>query len=394
MIVLIDPVSDLVTRLHDALPEADLHHVSDLAAGERALDERDVSVVILGPALDADQAMDAAAKFSEQHPLVSIVLATMLDDPSLYRRAMRAGVMDVLPWSADRDELRDILQRASAARERLAAAEAEDQRPTVGTTVATFSTKGGCGKSFVATNVATVLAHRHPGEVVLVDLDLQAGDVSIMLQLLPERGIQEAAELEEGLDDQALAGFLTPAGALKVLAAPAHPVHAEAVTADSVVRVLGLLRTMFRYVIIDGPPSFTDQMLAALDQVDTVLVVSSLDVPSIKNLKLSVDTLKELGMPRDRLKLVLNRADSKVGLTVREVERSLGTSIDVTLPSSREVPFAVNQGIAIVNARPKAPVSKALREAVQVIFGPSQARTEPRSSTSDASKSRRRGRRS
>jgi pilus assembly protein CpaE len=366
LFLLIDPVSELLGELQRAAPNGDIHHVLDVQAAERALDERDVEVIVLGPALQQDVALDAARKFHEQYPLTTIVLCTMAEGPALYREAMRAGVSDVLPWNAETDEVNDVLERARAEAQRLRAHEAQELRPTLGTTLATFSTKGGCGKSFLATNLAVMLSQRYPGDVVLMDLDLQAGDVAIMLQLMPERGLREAAELEDDLDEQALSGFLTPAGELKVLAAPNHPVHAEEVTPETVVRVLKLLRTMFRWVVIDGPPSFTEQMLAALEQVDVVMVVSSLDVPSIKNLRLSVDTLKELGLPRDRLKLVLNRADSKVGLTVREVEKSLGTRIDITIPSSREVPYAVNQGVTIVTTRPKAQVSKSLYHALEV----------------------------
>jgi pilus assembly protein CpaE len=374
MILLIDPVSDLVGRLEEARPDLDVHHVGDVHAAERALEERDVEAVLLGHAFPTDDALELARKLHEANPDVSIVLATKQEGPELYREAMRAGVADVLPGKAELDEVGEVLDRAIAETLRRRATAEGTDKPPVGTTIATFSTKGGCGKSFLATNLATLLAERYPGEVVLVDLDLQAGDAALMLQLIPERSLREAAELGTGLDDEALRGFLTRTRNLEVLAAPNHPIHAEEVTPDTVVRVLELLRHMFRWVIIDGPPSFTEQMLAALDQIDVVAVVSSLDVPSIKNLRLSIETLQELGVPRDRMKLVLNRADSKVGLTVREVEKSLGTTIDMQLPSSREVPFAVNQGLAIVSARPKSAVSKALREALPMFdTGPRSA---------------------
>jgi pilus assembly protein CpaE len=363
VILLIDPASDLVGELQRAT-DTPIQHVTDVQAGQRVLDERDVEVIVLGPAIPQDEALDVARKLHEQHPRAPLVLCALTAGPSLYREAMRAGVSDVLPWDASTDEVRDVLERASAEAVRLRTIEAEEAGTRLATTLATFSTKGGCGKSFLATNLAVMLAQRYPGDVVLVDLDLQAGDVAIMLQLMPERGLREVAELGADLDDEAMRGFLTPAGELRVLAAPSHPVHAEEVTAATVTRVLEILRPMFRWIVIDGPPSFTDQMLAALEFIDTVVVVSSLDVPSIKNLRLSVDTLRELGMPRERLKLVLNRADSKVGLTVREVEKSLGTRIDVTIPSSREVPYAVNQGVPIVVTRPRTPVARALVDAL------------------------------
>lgn len=370
MILLIDPVSELVGRLAEARPDQEVLHLTDLDAAQRALEERRIDAVVLGPSLTQDEALDAARKIHEQQPVVSVIMSTMVEGSTLYRLAMRAGVADVLPFKAELAEVREVLDRAIDESLRLRSRDATEDVPEVARTVATFATKGGCGKSFVATNLATMLAERYPGEVVLLDLDLQAGDAALMLQLSPERTLRDAAEYAEGLDDEMLRKLLTRAGDLQVLAAPPHPAHAEEVTPDAVVRTLSLLRTMFRWIVIDGPPSFTEQMLAALDLIDTVVVVSSLDVPSIKNLKLAVETLKELGVSRERMKIVLNRADSKVGLTVREVERSLGTTIDIELPSSREVPFAVNQGIAIVTARPKAPISKALREALQLFDRP------------------------
>jgi len=369
MILLIDPLREFSERVAEAAVEHVIRHVVDVAAGHRVLDDRgrDIEVVVLGPALEQDEALDVARKMREQYPAMSIVLCTMSAGSALYREAMRSGASDVLAWDAERDEIRDVVGRAVDAAQRLRAVEPAEPAGKVGTTVATFSTKGGCGKSFIATNLAAALADRYPGEVVLVDLDLQAGDAAIMLQLMPERGLLETVEMGDDLDEEALAGFLTSSGDLKMLAAPPTPVAAEAVQAADVVRVLDMLRRMFRWVVIDGPPSFTDVMLSALDFVDLVVVVSSLDVPSIKNLKMSVATLFELGVTRNRMKLLLNRADSKVGLTIREVEKSLGTTIDLTLPSSREVPFAVNQGIPIVRARPKAPVSKALFEVRDVV---------------------------
>ena len=365
MILLIDPASELRGQLEAARPDQDVLHVTTGDEAERLLDEGGINAIVVGPSFNDQDGLELARKLHEAYPSVSVVLGAMTDNSAVYRDAMRAGVSDVLPYDVDDEEVRDVLDRAIAETTRLRQHEQGEEAEPQGRTIATFATKGGCGKSFIATNLATMLAERYPGEVVLVDLDLQAGDAALMLQLVPERTLQDAADYGDGLDDEALRGLVTHAGNLHVMAAPSHPVHAEEVTGDVVVRVLGLLREMYRWIVIDGPPSFTEQMLAAIDHLDTVVVVSSLDVPSIKNLKLSVDTLKDLGVPRERMKIVLNRADSKVGLGVREVERSLGTTIDIELPSSREVPFAVNQGVPIVNVRPKAPISKALREALQ-----------------------------
>ncbi|WP_052667465.1 AAA family ATPase [Nitriliruptor alkaliphilus] len=370
MILVIDPIDELAQQVAGVHSTLRVHREADLGAAEGFLSTwaGDVDVIVVGTAVPTDEALDLGRKLDEAYPTISLVLATVDAGSGVYRQAMRAGFSDVLPWDADHDEISEVLLRAATATQRLRAGAVVEEAVETATTMATFSTKGGCGKSFIATNLAVQLAETYPGEVVLVDLDLQAGDVSIMLQLAPERSILEAAEMGEGLDETALAAYLTPAsdGKLRVLAAPMHPVHAEEVKPEDVTRVLTLLRRMFKHVVIDGPPSFTEHVLAAFEQVDIVLVVSSLDVPSIKNLRLSVETLQQIGIGRDRMKLVLNRADSKVGLTVREVEKSLGTTIDITLPSSREVPFAVNQGLPIVTTQPKAAVSKALIEGLRI----------------------------
>ena len=373
MILVIDPADEFSERLADVRPETGVKHVVDLGGAERHLEAHrwETTVVVVGPGIETSEALDVCTKLNEGHPELSIVICPLGDSSGLLRSAMRAGATDVLPWDAALDEVREVIERASRQTMRLREAEkdaatAEGER--AGTVITTFSTKGGCGKSLIATSLATLLAQEAPEQVVLVDLDLAGGDDAVMLQLVPERGIREAAELGTSLDESALQAFLTRhSSGLKVLTAPTHPKYAEEISTESVAHVIRLLRDMYRWVIIDGPPSFTDHILAALDMTDVVVVITSMDVPSIKNLKLSVETLRELGIPRDQLRLVLNRADSKVGLTIREVEKSLGTEIDATVPSSREVPFAVNQGVPVVLSRPKAPVAKALVELLDTV---------------------------
>jgi pilus assembly protein CpaE len=374
MILVVDPADELAERLAGVRPETGVKHVLDLGAAERHLEGHrwETTVVVTGPGIEVSEALDICTKLNEAHPELSIVICPLGDSTGLLRSAMRAGATDVLPWDAAIDEVRDVIQRASRNTLRLREAEKDAAlhggSETVGTILTTFSTKGGCGKSLVATSLATLLVQEAPDEVVLVDLDLEGGDDAVMLQLLPERGILEAAEMGASLDESALQAFLTKhESGLRVLTAPTHPKYADEISADAVGHILRLLRSMYRWVVVDGPPAFTDQILAALDLTDVVVVITSMDVPSIKNLKLSVETLRELGFPRDQMRLVLNRADSKVGLTIREVERSLDTEIDATLPSSREVPFAINQGVPVVLSRPKAPIARSLGELLESV---------------------------
>ena len=177
-----------------------------------------------------------------------------------------------------------------------------------------FSAKGGCGKTTLASNLAAVLADRGRREVCLVDLDLAFGDVAIVLQLFPTHTIADAVPMQASLDFPGVHALLTPHSAgLTTLVAPLEPGGAESVPATLVARILRLLKSHFDFVVVDTPPAFDDHVLAALDATDIVALIATLDIPAIKNLKLTLETLELLNYPKDRLRIVINRADSKVG---------------------------------------------------------------------------------
>jgi pilus assembly protein CpaE len=320
----------------------------DTLVGEGA---NGLEAVVLGPSVEFEEALKTAERLSLAHPDLGVILLVEHADAPDLRRAIRAGVLDVLDQRRAPGELREAIDRSRA---RYSQLHAHIEEGGQGRVVVVFSTKGGCGTSFVASNLAVALAERRPGQVGLLDLALSSGDLSIMLQLLPAWSVYDAALQGGRLDHDALKGFMTEHGSgLKLLAAPNDPAVAEQVTADAVHHLLSLLRTMFAVTIVDTPAYFSDQVLAAIDVADELVLVTSLDVPSIKNLKLALQTLEALHVSRSRIRIVLNRADSSVGLRVAEVERSLGTEVDVAIPSSRDVPLSVNQGVPLYQSRRK-----------------------------------------
>jgi pilus assembly protein CpaE len=231
-----------------------------------------------------------------------------------------------------------------------------------GRIVTVFSAKGGAGKTTVATNLGAALADKGARSVCLVDLDLQFGDVAIVLQLFPENTIADAVPLGQELDAAALQTLLTQhSPGLAAVIAPTDPSQAAEVTAPLVARLLELLRRQFDFVIVDTPPAFDDQVLAALDASDLVALVATLDIPALKNLKLTLETLDLLNYPKDRIRVLLNRSDSKVGLSLAEVEKTLRSPISAQIPSSREVPASINRGTPLMLDDPKHPVSGAIR---------------------------------
>ena len=224
-----------------------------------------------------------------------------------------------------------------------------------GRVIAVTSTKGGSGKSVVATNLATVLAQQTPGPVVLLDADLQFGDVAVMMRLGASHTLAEAVTAGDRLDSQYLQSLLVrhePSGLL-VLMAPLEPSFSELVSAKDVLRIIDLLRGFCAHVVVDTQAGLNDVTLAVIEQSDETLMVASTDVPNIKDTKIGLQTLHRLGVDTSKLTLVLNRANSKVHLDISEVEQTLGMKAEYQIPSSLVVPLSVNKGLPVVLDAPK-----------------------------------------
>ena len=217
-----------------------------------------------------------------------------------------------------------------------------------------FSPKGGTGKTVTATNLGSSLAKHWGKRALLLDLDLQFGDAAIMLGIEPEKTIYDLVTAPGELDSEKLAGYTTRhASGLDVLPAPLRPEDAELVTEAKLARLLEVARESYDVIVVDTSPFFHGPMLATLDRTDELLLLCGLDVPTLKNVRLSLQTLELLSFPPDRIKLVLNRANSKVGMKPKEVEGALEREIAFEIPSDRIVPLAVNRGNPAVLVRPE-----------------------------------------
>jgi pilus assembly protein CpaE len=352
----LDPT--IANTLASAVGEAAV--VTSVDALRRHLDADPAEdTVVLGPTVDYAAAFQLARDMRPRRAL-GVILVRQRVDSGLLADAMRAGVFDVV-------DLRDMsgLHRAIRESKRVAVLllpETPGLGRRRGRIVTVFSAKGGCGKTTLATNMAATLADRGRRDVCLVDLDLAFGDVAIALQLFPAHTIADAGPLGENLDFGALRSLLTPhSPGLMTLVAPVEPGSAESIPAGLVARILEVLREHFDYVIVDTPPAFDDHVLSAFDLSDLVALIATLDIPALKNLKLTLETMDLLNYPRERWRVVLNRADSKVGLAIGEVEKSLRTQIAAQIPSSRDVPAAINRGVPIVLDDPRHPVSLAIK---------------------------------
>ena len=238
-----------------------------------------------------------------------------------------------------------------------------------GKIVTVFSPKGGTGKTVTATNLATACAKFEGRKTLLLDLDLQFGDAAIMLGVEPDKTIYDLVVAPGELDSEKLAGYITKhACGLSVLPAPLRPEDAELVTEAKLGRLLEVARESFDVIVVDTSPFFHGPMLATLDRTDELLLLSSLDVPTLKNLRLALQTLDLLSFPKSRVKIVLNRSNSKVGMKPNEVEGALGMKVRFEVPSDRAVPLAVNRGNPVVLAEESADVSRAIKSMAKEMF--------------------------
>lgn len=334
-----------------------------------------LDVVVLGTGVDRQDALRLAGAFEIQRPEISVLLVGE-PDPETVLAAMRAGIRDVVHPEADASELAALLHRAtrstSIRRRGASGADAGDGDGTRGRVIAVVSPKGGAGKTTVATNLAVGLAASAPHATVVVDLDLQFGDVATALQLVPEHSLVDAVLPSAQRDNMVLKSYLAahPSG-LYALCAPESPAEGEQVTGEQVTGLLAQLAAEYAYVIVDTSPGLNETTLSALDQATDFVFVGGMDVPSIRGLRKEMDVLRELGMAPLTRHVVLNAADPRDGLTQRDVEATLGVKVDLLIPNTRAVRLSTNQGAPILHSVPRDPAAKALSRLVDR-FAPDQ----------------------
>jgi pilus assembly protein CpaE len=295
-----------------------------------------------------------------EHTRTPIILLASGEASVLLEEALEADVSDVLLLPQMTENVVFAIRKAGRSSLRPAPSAAPTRR---GRIVTVFSPKGGTGKTVTSTNLAAAFAKFEGKRTLLLDLDLQFGDAAIMLGLEPEKTIYDLVVAPGELDSEKLAGYTTrhPSG-LDILPAPVRPEDAELVTETKLSRLLEVARESYDVIVVDTSPFFHGPMLATLDRTDELLLVCGLDVPTLKNVRLALQTLELLAFPQNRIRVVLNRANSKVGMKRSEVEGALAVKVRFEVPSDRAVPIAVNRGNPAVLAESGADFSKAIRE--------------------------------
>ncbi|WP_320536207.1 AAA family ATPase [Pseudarthrobacter sp. IC2-21] len=326
-----------------------------------------LEVILLGPGLPVDDSIRLASLFDLQYPEISVVLVTE-SDSDIALPAMRAGIRDLLDPGAEVDAIHVMLERASlaAAGRRRGLGNIVEPTSGNGRIIAVMSPKGGVGKTTVTTNLAVGLAKLDPMSVVVVDLDLQFGDVASGLRLEPEKTIADAVKGAAAGDSLVLKSYLTlhPSG-MYALCAPLNPVEADQISGEQVARLLVQLASEFKFVVVDTAPGLGEHVLASLEQATDGVWVCGMDIPSIKGLRTGFSILTELGLLPPNRHVVLNFGDRRSGLTLKDVESTIGCPVDVVLPRSHAVPYSTNKGVPLLQESSRDAVAKGLRQLVQ-----------------------------
>jgi pilus assembly protein CpaE len=367
------------------MPDAD--EIESVLGGHDRAD-----LLVISPQIDDDDALALVQMSARFSPTTAVVVVRKGDMNGSLPSFMRAGVRDVVAQESGADELADALERALSWSSRLKAVRPDAVRDDAGTVVTIFSSKGGTGKTFLASNLAAAIAQRSGEDTALVDLDLAMGDVFSYWGTEPTRPIQDLIGLGHMVDREAMLSVGTKlADNLWGFGAPADPA-AVSVGDEAIATVMEALKNNFCYVIVDGPGGYSDQILPAFDHSDKVCLVAGLDVVGIKHLAKALETLGSIGVGSDKLSVVLNRADSKVGLDVEDVERVMGIKIDTLIPSSRLVPASLNKGVPVYLDDPKSSVSESIAGLADVVISmrtPNAVRVEVPQNTIQRSKLRR-----
>ncbi len=328
-----------------------------------------IDVMVIGPDVVTEHWFRLANALDVEHPEIVVVLAAP-STSELTLAALRSGIRDVIDPGIDASQFSLAMERASitAKSRRHSAVDESQQTHQRGRVISVMSPKGGVGKTTVSTNLAVGLA----GGAVIVDLDLQFGDVASGLGLEPNYTIIDAVSGAASSDSMVLKAYLTPhpSGAY-AMCAPLRPAEADLVKPAQVATLINQLSLEFPYVILDTSPGLGDVVLAVLELATDGVWVCGMDIPSIRGLNHGLEVLRQLDLMPPSNTVVLNFADKRSGLTVKDVEATVGLPVGMVLPQSRSVPFSTNAGVPLLQSGRRDPVAKGLKALVDKLIASS-----------------------
>jgi pilus assembly protein CpaE len=364
--------------VQDSLPaDADFNVAAVVTGAEEALGwlrGHPADLLLVACAGYSDRALLLLDAVAQQNPDVNVMVLGHGSPNGFLRRAFEAGADDIVMLPATPEQVRFEVHKMLARKQ---GGDTTGGAGDLSRLVCVLGPKGGTGKTLTSTNLSVALAQRGL-RVTLIDLDLQFGDVALCLGLPPEKTVYDLAQSPGALDFDKLDSFLaTHSSGVRTLIAPRRPDQASAVGAELLREIYAIMRAHFDWVVVDTPPGFTAEVITSIDSSTEVVMVGMLDSLSLKNTKLGLETLELMKYDPDRIFLLLNRAHSRVGISQSDVEAVLGRTPDVFIPSDREIPRTVNEGIPIVVARPQSEPAEAFGTLADLVMGETASGEEP-----------------
>ena len=371
-VLIVDDIPETRDHLTKLLGfESDIEVVGVAASGTEAIEQAGKlrpDVVLMDINMPDMDGITATEHLSTEVPSAAVVMMSVQGEADYLRRSMLAGAREFLvkPFSSDEltASIRQVYVREREKASRFVAmptATAPSPDGAEGQVIAVFSPKGGVGRTTIAVNLAVAAATELNKKVVLMDASFQFGDIGVLLNLNPKNKsiVDLVPELEVG-EVESIDTFVTNhSSGVRVLLAPPSPEMAELITPAAVKRVIEVLRTTHELVIVDCSSAFNDTTLAVLDSADSILTLLTLEITSIKNMRLFLEVADQLGYEQGKVSLVLNRADSTLGIRVADVEHSIGRKVDHSIVSDgRSVVYALNRGVPFFLSNREAQVSQ------------------------------------
>jgi len=367
-ILVLDEGDDLARQVKRAItclrPRPELVLCPGTAAIEEVLTQHPAAdVIIAGPSVATTQDLVELRKLRLRLPECSLILVFDRARTANLRDTIRTGAVDILRLPVEDKAIVESVLQALEARWGSLPEGLDGPGPgRVGEVIAVVSATGGCGKTFLATNIGYHLHALRHKSTCLIDLDLQFGELSTALRLKPKLTIIDllSHDHEGDLSAHLQEHLVVHDTGMPILAAPERPVEADGVDAADVGRVIEAARRRFEYVVVDTPPSLSEAVLVALEYADRIFAVATLDLPSARNLGLLLETMQQLRVPSDRVQLVLNKVESDVGLDVAQLTRHFPQGFEMVVPYGRDVNRSLNMGMPLLAHSPNSEVGKAV----------------------------------
>jgi pilus assembly protein CpaE len=383
-VLIVDDILETRDHLSKLLGfESDVEVVGAAAGGPEAIEMATAlrpDVILMDINMPGMDGITATEKLAAEVPTAAVIMMSVQGEADYLRRSMLAGAREFLvkPFSSDEltASIRQVWSREKEKQSRFTPVTAGQKEISNGSgepasVAAVFSPKGGVGRTTISVNLAVAMAQMGK-RVALVDASFQFGDVGVLLNLNPRnKSIADLAGELQGGDLESLDTFMvTHSSGVRVLLAPPTPEQAELIGPVAVKRVLQALRAEYDFVVVDCPSSFNEPTLAVLDEADLILTLLTLEITSVKNMRLFLEVCEQLGYGPEKIRLVLNRADSTLGIRVADVEQSIGRKVDHTIVSDgRSVVYALNRGVPFFLSNREAQVSQDIQRLATAITG-------------------------